>query len=256
VTAGDVYRALWRHKLFILALTAVCVAAAWYATSRQERTYEASALVRSQQRATDPGDSLAALEASERLARTYAEIIGSGALRGRINRLVADEGGSSGVELSADPVDDLGLLWISARSEDPARAALVANAATVALGEYSRADNLRDEIVVVRGAPTPSDPVSPNTGLNVTLALVLALIFNSGLVLFLEMFRDRLPETEQLEGELGYPVLATVPALRLRPVGGVDVTRNEDVLAVQRGRDGAASGMEGDRDRDIGRENG
>jgi uncharacterized protein involved in exopolysaccharide biosynthesis len=48
LTAGDVYRALWRHKVFIAVLTAAFVTATWYATKQQTQTYEASALVRAQ----------------------------------------------------------------------------------------------------------------------------------------------------------------------------------------------------------------
>ena len=50
MTAADVYRALWRHKWFILVLTALCVGAAWYATVQQTQRYEAAALVRVQER--------------------------------------------------------------------------------------------------------------------------------------------------------------------------------------------------------------
>jgi capsular polysaccharide biosynthesis protein len=86
VTAGDVYRALWRHKFFIVVLTAVFVAAAWYATSQQARRYEASTLVRVQERG-DTGN--ASLVAAQTLAETYAKIIGSGALKGDIKTFVA-----------------------------------------------------------------------------------------------------------------------------------------------------------------------
>jgi capsular polysaccharide biosynthesis protein len=86
VTAGDVYRALWRHKFFIIVLTAVFVGAAWYVTSQQTRRYDASALVRLQERG-DTGNS--ALLAAQTLAQTYADIIGSGALKRDIRTLVA-----------------------------------------------------------------------------------------------------------------------------------------------------------------------
>jgi capsular polysaccharide biosynthesis protein len=86
LTAGDLYRALWRHKFFILLLTAAFVAATLYATSRQTRTYEAATLVRIQERG-DTGN--ASLLAAQTLAQTYAKIIGSGALRGGIETLVA-----------------------------------------------------------------------------------------------------------------------------------------------------------------------
>lgn len=223
MTAGDVYRALWRHKLFILLLTAACVAGAWYATSRQERIYQASTLVRVEQRATSAGDRLNALEASERLAQTYVEIVQSGALKGRIaadatkgkNVSVAD---ASDVSLSAKPVEGVALLWISARSADPTTAAVAANAAPPVLREFARASTTFERIVAVKPATKPSSPVEPNTSLNLSLAFLFALVFNSALVLSFEVLRDRLPASEELGQELGHPVLATIPALRLRRV--------------------------------------
>ena len=262
MTAGDVYRALWRHKFFILALTFVCVSAAWYATSLQERTYEASTLVRIQQRTADPGETFAALQSSERLARTYARIIGSDALEGQIVARVAGRvplDAVSKVQVSAEPVEDLGLLWITARSENPVRAAIVANAVPPVLRAFSRNTGaVRDEIVTIKPAETPSSPSAPSTSLNVGLALLLALVFNSALVLLFEVLRDRLPESEELGQELGYPVLATIPTLRLRRVGPVDATReeqeedgDEDVVATfGRNRTGAATLKEAERGRE------
>jgi capsular polysaccharide biosynthesis protein len=246
VTAGDVYRALWRHRLFILALTAVCVGAAWYATSRQERTYEASTLVRIQQPTSDAGETLAALQASERLARTYATIIGSDALRGPIAASVAAKvplADFSNVQVDAEPVEDLGLLWISARSADPARSAIVANAVPPVLRAFNENTGaVRDQIVTIKSATKPSSPSAPDTGLEVGLAVLLALLFNSGLVLLFEVLRDRLPESDELGQELGYPVLGTIPALRLRRVGDVEVAAEDDVLAKGRARrEGAAT---------------
>ena len=238
MTAGDVYRALWRHKFFIVALTAACVAAAWYATSRQERIYEASTLVRVQQRATDPGDTLASLEASQRLSETYVKIIDSGALTDRIaaqaakNAAVVD---ASDVSLSGEPVEGVALLWISARGTDPATAAVVANAAPLVLRDFARASSVPDQVVTVKPAATPRSPAEPNTSLNVGLALLLALVFNSALVLLFEVLRDRLPASEELGTELGYPVIVTIPTLRLRRVKDVDVPREEGVLAISPG---------------------
>ena len=235
MTAADVYRALWRHKYVIIALTAACVAAAWYATSRQDRIYEASMLVRVQQRATDPGDTLAVLEGSERLSQTYAKIIDSGALTERIVGLAAKKGSAadaSDVELSGAPVEGVALLWISARSTDPVRAASVANAAPSALRKFVQTSSLPDQIVAVKAATAPRSPVAPNTSLNIALAFLLALVFNSALVLLFEVLRDRLPESDELGPELGYPVLVTVPTLRLRRIKDVEAAQEEGVLAV------------------------
>ena len=235
MTAADVYRALWRHKLFIVVLSAACVAGAWYATSRQERIYEASTLVRIQQRANDPGDTLAVLEGSERLSQTYATIIDSGALTERIAALAAKKGSAANVpdvQLSGAPVEGVALLWISARSTDPARAASVANAAPSALRRFVQTSSLPDQIVTVKTAATPRSPVAPNTSLNIALAFLLALVFNSALVLLFEVLRDRLPGSDELGTELGYPVLVTVPTLRLRRIKDVELEHGERVVAV------------------------
>jgi capsular polysaccharide biosynthesis protein len=262
VTAGDVYRALWRHKWFILILTAVCVGAAWYATVRQTQTYEASSLVRVQERGRSAGDAAAALQASQDLARTYANMVGSGALAGEVRTLVAKCAQSKGssaksssrrsasprsasvknagtagsascawlvgkrragpgpvtiskVELSAAEVQDLDLLSITARSTVPRRALLAAAAAPDALRGFILKTAPPSERIVTVKAATTSSRVSRHLPLNVAIALVLGLIFSGALALLIELFRDRLPEADELEQTLGHPVLATIPSLRL-----------------------------------------
>jgi len=247
LTAGDVYRALWRHKLLIAALTAACVGATWYATSLQPRTYEASTLVRIQP-AYRGSDTLSAVQASERIVQTYAKIIDAGALDARIRRLLPRQITSqdfSGVSLSGHPVQDLGLMWISARSKDPTRATIVANAAPRALGSLIQQGTFGDEVVTLKAAARPSAPVSPRTNWNVAIAVVLGLIFNSALVLLVEVFWDRLPEPEELREAVGYPILATIPNLRLHRTKAVEGTiegtvEGPDAFGVQRGNENAA----------------
>jgi len=257
LTAGDVYRALWRHKFFIIVLTAVFVGATLYATSQQTRTYEASTLVRLQERG-DTGN--AALLAAHTLTETYAKIIGSGALTGEIESLVAgcasqnlstlkrslpavprqSSGGfgrtyartcrsigvTSGgriaprkvseVSLSGSPVQDLDLLSITARSRNPLNAMIAANAVPWALRTFIRKTGSGTEkVVTVKLASLPSSPVSQQLPLKIAVAVILGLIFNGALALLLELFRDRLPEPDELGQVLGHPVLATVPSLRL-----------------------------------------
>ena len=263
MTAGDVYRALWRHKWFILILTAACVGAAWYATVRQTQAYEASTLVRVQERGRSAGDAAAALQASQDLARTYAEMVGSGALAGEVRTLVATCAQSKGssaktsstqrsaspgsasaknagtagsascawlagkgkaglspvtiskVKLSAAEVQDLDLLSITARSTSPRRALLAAAAAPDALRGFMLKTAPSSERIVTVKAATTSSRVSRHLPLNVAIALVLGLIFSGALALLIELFRDRLPEADELEQTLGHPVLATIPNLRL-----------------------------------------
>lgn len=242
MTAADVYRALWRHKWFILVLTALCVAAAWYATVQQTQRYEATALVRVQERGpAATGNPSAALQASQELAQTYARLVGAGALRADMRTLVAtctrpnarataspcqwlvgrrraglEPGPLSSVKLTADNVQDLDLLSITARSESRRDALIAAAAAPDALRAFLRRTAPPSERIVTVKTPTSSSLVSRHLALNVTIALMLGLIFSSALALLLELFRDRLPEADELEVAVGHPVLATIPTLRLR----------------------------------------
>ena len=243
MTAADVYRALWRHKWFILVLTATCVAAAWYGTVQQTKRHEAAALVRVQERGrAAAGNPSAALQASQELAQTYARMIGSGALREDMKTLVAActrpsarvaraspcqwllgrrraglaPGTISSVKLTAENVQDLDLLSITARSESPRDALVAAAAAPDALRRFIRRTAPPSERVVTVKAPTSSSVVSQHLALNVTIALMLGLIFSGALALLIELFRDRLPEADELEVAVGHPVLATIPTLRLQ----------------------------------------
>jgi capsular polysaccharide biosynthesis protein len=310
LTAADVYRALWRHKFFIVVLTAVFVAAAWYATSRQAQRYEASTLARVQERG-DTGN--ASLVAAQTLAQTYAEIIGSGALKGDIQTFVAgcasgkpsslkgflppvaprrvrtsSPNGSlpatspsgrkaarraaaarrfrkaytracraigvtsrgrvaprkvSEVRLSGSPVQGVDLLSISARSKTAANATIAANAAPWALRAFIRRTGSGTErVVLVKAATKPSSPVSQQLPLKIAIAVLFGLIFNGALALLLELFRDRLPEPDELGQALGRPVLATIPNLRLHDAANLAASRREPrSVSMERSPDGERS---------------
>lgn len=256
MTAGDVYRALWRHSVLIVALTAAFVLTTWYLVLQQEKTYEASTIIRIQYGTnSNPGFELEALEAGERLALAYANIVGSGALDGRVASLVASVdtgGGRRDVDLSASAEDGLEIFRVSARSDRPAIAAAVANAVPRALrGLIEQTQSSRASVVVLSRATTPSVPVAPRIGLTIALAALLAFIFNGALALLLEVFRGRLPDSDDLEEFTGHPVLATVPTLRLHrfAAGGADEDEPQEGLLAGRSAGASAASNEARRDR-------
>jgi capsular polysaccharide biosynthesis protein len=274
LTAGDVYRALWRHKALIIVLTAVFVAATWYLVAQESRKYDASTLVRVVERGPDAGDASGALLAAQTAAQTYAKLINSGALKPEMRSLLATcsrplpqpiTGGQastgqsaararsikelrstckalggaatsrsarrrlSEVGVSASQVESLDLLSITARSQNKVRAMVGANAAAFALrGFIRKAGSGSERIVVAKAAVLPSSPASRQLALKVVLALMVGLLFNGALALLLELFRDRLPETEELGRALGQPVLATIPSLRLNRVERLVATRPDE----------------------------
>jgi capsular polysaccharide biosynthesis protein len=220
VTTRDVYRALWRHKVFIAVATAGIVAATWYFTTLVTPTYEASVLVRIQQTEQgNPTSTVLALQASERLAETYAEIVDSGALyrpleselEGALPVRTIGQTGVDGV-----PVEGLDLLWITASSPNPETARTVAGATPAALTTLvEESGAVGDRILTVMPASVPIEPSSPDLTLNLVIAAVVGLILNSALVLAADALRDRLVDPRRASESFGLPVLARVPSLKL-----------------------------------------
>lgn len=220
MTASDLYRALWRRKLLIGALTAVLVGVTLFFSLRQTPIYEAETLVRIQQRIDDSSQAFDSIQASQRLTETYAQIIETGALAPRVERLLERQAPGivvSGKDISAQPVQDLELLTVTARSPDPRRAALVANAVPDVLRNFIReTGTMRDAVVTVAPAAIPRAAASPDIPLNLVLAMLLGLLVNAGIALLVELLADRIPDIDELEDTLDLPVLATIPVLDLR----------------------------------------
>jgi capsular polysaccharide biosynthesis protein len=210
----DIYQAVWRHRIFVMVMTALVVLAVGLVTARQQKLYTASTLVRIVQAANDPTDVVNSLEAGQRLAQTYARIAETRTIRDQIQRELGSSIAVNRIDISASPVEDLELLTISATDSSKSLAREVANAAPEALRAFvQQSSTPREQVIVVERARTPSAPSSPRLKLNLALALVVGLVLNSLLALLAEILRDPLPDGQQLEELLNRPVLATVPTL-------------------------------------------
>jgi capsular polysaccharide biosynthesis protein len=214
VGPADVYRALWRHKWFVVIFTAALAAGAWALTAREQKIYEASTLVRVQQEVQDPGQALGALEAGQRLAMTYARIVETAAMRTRIRAALDGAVPYDEIDVSASAVSDLELVSIAARSPEPRTAQLVANAAPTALRHFiADTSTASDRVVTLQPAKLPTEPVSPNMKLTLVLAVLIGLVFNGALALLIEIFGDRVPAGEELERLTGRPILTQIPVI-------------------------------------------
>jgi hypothetical protein len=78
--------------------------------------------------------------------------------------------------------------------------------------------------------------------LKIAIAVMFGLIFNGALALLLELFRDRLPEPDELGQALGRPVLATIPNLRLHDAATLAAARQGPIsVPTEQSRDGEGS---------------
>ena len=181
---------------------------------------EASSLVRVQQRITTPTEAYGAIQTGQLLAETYAQIVDSDTIRRRIFSIVQGTipNDTGQIAITASPVQRLDLLRISVRGPDPARGRDRRERRARALAGFIRqTGTLRDQIVPIDRAELPRTAVSPRLKLDLALAVLLGLIFNSALALVLELVGDRVRHPEELEELFGLPVLATVPSVKLRP---------------------------------------
>jgi protein tyrosine kinase modulator len=216
VSIVDVYRALWHHKLLIGVLTSCLVAATWYVTRGEQKTYEASTLVRVEQTVANPNDVYGSLQTGGLLAQTYTEIVGTTTIAHTIATDLKGAVPYGQIEgnISAHQIQDLDLLSVDVTSTDPVVAAKIANAAPGALREFvRRTASQGDQIITVQGASTPSSPVSPSLKLNLAIAILVGLLLNGALALLLEIVRDRVSDLDEFEEIAGAPVLGMVPNL-------------------------------------------
>jgi capsular polysaccharide biosynthesis protein len=212
MTFGDLYRALWQRRLFIVISTCVLVAVTALLTVNQQERYEARSVVRMQ--AVSEGGPNERLQAAQGLARTYADLISGGAIDSRIQTVVAQRlppPRSEQLEFGAQQEKDLAVLNLSARSPDPSDAVVGVEAIERALRDLVSSSRGGERLVVVSAARRPDSPASPNLKFNLALAFVAGLILNSALALVVTALFDRVPEPERLEAELSLPVLAVIP---------------------------------------------
>jgi capsular polysaccharide biosynthesis protein len=242
MTTADVYGALWRHKIFILVLTACFAAGAYVVTKRKQPVYEASSLVRIQQSIESPREAFGALETGGRLAQTYAKIVTT---RTIARKIYIDLDGAVPLgeivgHVTGAQIDDLELLAIQADSASPRRAELIANAAPRALRAFiQETGTLRDQVTTVQNATAPGSAASPNVRMTVILAVLIGLIFNGALALVRELLSDRFGGPDELERITHRRVLVTMPTVSFKSAAPFDrdrpAERGEPVST--RGRD-------------------
>ena len=70
-----------------------------------------------------------------------------------------------------------------------------------------RSGNVR----VIEEVELPQNPVSPNKKMNIAIAFLVGLMVSVGLVFLLEYLDNTYKNKEQLEKDLGIPVLGAIP---------------------------------------------
>lgn len=150
----------------------------------------------------------------QQLLQTYAQAIKTKDLVNRaISGLSYDELEASSVvdALTVNPISSTQILEIKYKSKDAEEAKDVLKGITdefiVTAKELVPNGNVR----VIEEVELPENPVSPNKKMNIAIAFLLGLMVSVGLVFLLEYLDNTYKNKDQLEKELGIPVLGAIP---------------------------------------------
>jgi len=140
---------------------------------------------------------------SERLTRTYKELIGKRPVLDDVAErldLPFSRDKLAGM-ISVSVLSDTQLLRLSVESSDPALASSIANATAAAFINQNTEDRLSrpGDVSVVEAATTPSVPIKPNVKLNTLMAAVIGLLLAGAAALLIEYLDDTVKSPEDLE---------------------------------------------------------
>lgn len=218
-------RIVRRHKWMIVLGTAISLIVASLITRYTLPLYEATTtlLISQNNLTSESAFSNDGLQASERLATTYSELITKPSIarkvmdRLRLNISVE----KFQKRISAAPVSNTNLINITATDGEPKRAALIAT--TIADTFSKKLVNIQTDrskynvtgspvkVSVAEPAEVPTAPISPKPALNMLIALFLGLGASTSMAFAVEYFDASIRTSEDLEQAVLAPSLGTIP---------------------------------------------
>src|SRR3954452_21964824 len=205
---------LWRRKWIVLGVFLAFAISAAIVSKALEKVYETkSTLIVA---ANSKGQTFDQVQASQALARSYEQIMGSP----NIARLVADRLAEADTKdyvlahTSSEPIPQTQLIKITAEDPDPARAKHVANTFAAVFVKYARQNLVGTtdaRISVADLAPLETEAARPKPTLYTLIAGLLGLALGVGLAFLRDRLDHRLRTPSDVEARFEIPVLARVP---------------------------------------------
>ncbi len=206
---------LVRRKWIIIGTFLAVVSTTAIVSKTLEKIYSTDATLLVAQNSTE-APSFDTVQASQAIARSYADIIDSPNIAEQVANRIGDGLTKDDVQdvTSFEPVPETQLLKITAEDPDPGRAKEIADTYATVFTNYAR-DNLANTtkatITLADAAPRPESPARPKPTLYTMVAALLALALGVGLAFLRERLDRRLRTQEDVEASFDKPVLARVP---------------------------------------------
>lgn len=209
----EMFRAIRRRKWLVVLVTLAAVGASAAVSAVMPPAYVATATIRVTLAPSPSLDYYGALLSSERLARTYAELIASRPVLETVARRLALEGGVKELRrrVYVTAVEGTELINVSVLDRDRGASALIANTIAEVFIARTTPSSPRESLAVAVTAVPPDEPVRPRPVQYAVVAAVAGLLAGLGLALLQEYLQARFRTTIEAEAHLNMPVLATVP---------------------------------------------
>ena len=215
ISLSEIFEALKKRWIMIVAITLTAtIISGVLSFFVIDPVYETSTKVFVGKEESDATYNSSDINMYQQLLQTYAQAIQTKDLVNRaISGLNYDELEASTVvnSLTVTPISSTQILQIKYQSKNPEEAKDVLKSVTdefiVTAKELVPNGNVR----VIEEVELPENPVSPNKKMNIAIAFLLGLMVSVGLVFLLEYLDNTYKNKEQLEKDLGIPVLGAIP---------------------------------------------
>lgn len=202
-------RAGYRAAAVLLATACAGIGGAHIVTALTPRTYQAHASI------LVTGDASQLMPTIARLAETQ-EVALETATEARVPAALAID------HISADSQPGMQIITLTVSAHKPADAANIANAATRVLRREVAKQPLGTAGPIAAHAldqaAVPSEPATPLPLLNDTIGALLGLMAGLGVMSMRRRLDDRLRWPDQIEAQLGLPILAAIPGISRRAI--------------------------------------
>jgi polysaccharide biosynthesis transport protein len=203
---------LWRRRWVVISTCLVSVLVAAFVSRGLDKVYETSATMLIS--LPENEQTFDTVQASQALARSYADIIDSRNIARRVGTRIGLDSDSVLDAASFEAVPETQLLKVQAEANDPSSAAAIANAYADVFIDYADrqlAPNTKARISLAESAPVTDQPVRPRPLLYSVVAGLLGFGLGAALAFLRQRLDRRIRSFEEVEAKLDLPVLGRIP---------------------------------------------
>lgn len=212
----ELFRRLKKRIGLIVTITLLAtVFSAVYSVFFIEPVYEAKVgvILISENAANSSNTGTASISYAQNLIETYTEIA-------KTNKVATMAALMLGKDVSTEELMDMTtvsatgeslIINLGVQNTDPQKAYKYVEAYAEAFVERAKELIPEDDTRIMDGSQVPTSPISPNIKLNVAIAFVVGLMASVGLALLLEYLNNTIVSKEDVERNLGLPVIGIIP---------------------------------------------